>query len=89
MQKAKFKYFSKLASWKVVDTKGHKYDPNPCYIDVYFKSYRYYEYGMIVYQIEKYRKKEAGWYVQFQDISFLLDRSQIYEIKFTYWEPEF
>jgi len=89
MQKGKLKYFSDLASWKVIDKKGNKYEPNPYYLDIYFKNYRCFEHVMIIYQDKYYQKKEAGWYVQFQDISFRLDKSQIYEIEFHYWEPTF
>ena len=83
MEKGKLKYFSDSDCWKVVDKKGNKYDPDPCYLDIYFKN-QCLGYGMIYNQ-----EREPGFYVEFQDISFKLDRSQIYEIEFHYWEATF
>jgi len=87
--KGKLKYFNELDSWRVVDKKGNKYVPDPLDTDIYFNNYKYFEPCMIVYQDENFNKKEAGWYVQFQNITFRLDKSQTYEILFNYWEPPF
>jgi len=89
MPEGKLKYVTELDSWIIVDKKNNEYEPNPCYIDTYFKNYNYYEPGIIACQLEEYQTKEPGWYVQFHDISFRLDKSQIYEVFFNCWEPTF
>ncbi|HKL76233.1 MAG TPA: hypothetical protein VJ881_09225 [Halanaerobiales bacterium] len=81
MKKGKLKYYPKYGHWKIVDKKCTLHDPDPFYTSIAIKLYGMYINCIISYITENIIKK-PGWYVQFLDATFALDKSQTYEIEY-------
>ncbi|MFW6230111.1 MAG: hypothetical protein ACOC4L_03930 [Halanaerobium sp.] len=88
MQKGKLKYFSASDCWKIVNSKRKLFEPDPANIFIKIKLLGQYINCFIIWAVDGPRKN-PGWYVQFWDAQFVLDKTQIYEVKFSYYdEPE-
>lgn len=87
MKKGKLKYFPTSDCWKIVNKEKQLYEPDPARIFIKIKFCGQYIHCFIIWIVEGPRK-DPGWYVQFWDTQFALDKTQIYEIKFSYDEPE-
>ncbi len=78
MEKGKLKYFPKHNYWRIVSKKGCLYKPDLYYTFIKIKLNANYIGCFIKYTLDS----EKNLYVEFWDISFLLDKKIIYEIKY-------
>ena len=85
MQKGKLKYFPDSDCWKIVSRKKQLFEPDAASIFTKIKLFGQYIHCFIIWAVDGPKK---GWYVQFWDTQFILDKTQIYEVKFFYDEPE-
>jgi len=81
MKKGKLKYISEHKHWKIVDKKGHLHEPNLASTSLEIKLDGLYIHCFINY-IAKGIRKKPGWYIEFWDTIFILDKSQTYLIKY-------
>ena len=81
MEKGKLMYFQEHDHWKILDKNGILHDPNSSHSFVAIKIYGKYINCIISYFAETIKTK-PGWYVEFLDATFALDKSQTYEIEY-------
>lgn len=77
LQTGKLKYLFKHDIWQIVDEKGNTYDTNSFGLEMAIKVFQYYRVCEILYN-----EKQSYWYAKFFDLSFVLDKSFIYQVEF-------
>lgn len=81
MKKGQLKYHSEFDRWYIVENNGKVHSLEPVYIRISIKIFGFYSGCEIRYKID-----QNIYQIQFQNISFNLEKSCVYDVKFEIWD---
>lgn len=87
MQNGKLKYFPDSNGWKLVNKQEQFFEPNPANVSIMIKIFNQFIYCFICKVVDG-SGKNSDWYIRFYNTKFVLDRTQSYEVRFTFDKPE-